>query len=561
MGVHATNETFSGICTCEMSLDSSGFLFLPLGGVGKIGMNVTLYHVHGKWIIVDLGAGFADGDIMPGIDMIVADISFIRERREDLLGIVLTHAHEDHIGAIPHLWEDLRCPVYATQFTALFLKSKLVQFAMNDVPVITVDPSVPLQLGPFTLEFVSMTHSIPEMHAIAICTDLGRVLHTGDWKLDSNPVIGSVSDTDKLRKLGDEGLLAVVSDSTNIFTEGRSGSEGSLYENILRIVKNSTQRVAISLFASNIARICTLGKIAKASGRKVAVLGRSLFRAISAAVECGYLDESVEFIDVRDAASLPKHEILYLCTGCQGEPLAATARLANKSHPFAIVDAGDTVIFSSKIIPGNEKRIFRVFNNFVRMGVEVVTEFTESVHVSGHPSREEVRTLYSLTKPKMCLPVHGEYMHMYEHKKLAEQCGIENCVIAAPGDVIDLVGGKKIDSVNSGILGIDGEFLRHPSGEVLNARRKMRDAGVVVVTLLLNKEHKLIRKPMVLAPGALSSAEDQSMLMEISRKIEEGIMARRPSNLRGFVRNLVFGFFKDVLKGKPLVEVQMEYVW
>ncbi|QJC27802.1 ribonuclease J [Anaplasma platys] len=543
-----------------MSLDRSGFLFLPLGGVGKIGMNVTLYHVHGKWIIVDLGAGFADGDIMPGIDMIVADVSFIRERREDLLGIVLTHAHEDHIGAIPHLWEDLRCPVYATKFTALFLQSKLAQFSM-DVPIVTIDPDVPLELGPFTLEFVSMTHSIPEMHAIAVRTDLGSVLHTGDWKLDSNPVIGSVSDTEKLKRLGDDGLLAVISDSTNIFTEGSSGSEGSLYENILSIVQNSDQRVAISLFASNIARIYTLGKIAKSSGRHVAVLGRSLFRAISAAKDCGYLDDSVEFVDVRDAAGLPKDKVLYLCTGCQGEPLAATARLASKSHPFAIMESGDTVIFSSKIIPGNEKRIFRVFNNFVRMGVEVITEFTERVHVSGHPSREEVRTLYSLTRPKMCLPVHGEYMHMYEHKKLAEACGIERCIIAAPGDVIDLVRGEKVDTVESGVLGIDGDFLRHPSGDVLNARRKMRDAGVVVVTLLLNKEHKLIRKPMVIAPGALGSSADRSILMEISRRIEEGIATRRPSNIRGFIRNLVFGFFKDVLKGKPLVEVQLEYVW
>lgn len=543
-----------------MSSDSSGFWFLPLGGVGKIGMNVTLYHVHGKWIIVDLGAGFADGDIMPGIDMIVADVSFIRERREDLLGIVLTHAHEDHIGAIPHLWEDLRCPVYATKFTALFLQSKLAQFSM-DVPVVTIDPAVPLELGPFTLEFVSMTHSIPEMHAIAVRTDFGSVLHTGDWKLDSNPVIGTVSDTGKLKRLGDEGLLAVVSDSTNIFTEGSSGSEGSLYENILSIVQSSAQRVAISLFASNIARICTLAKVAQASGRKVAVLGRSLFRAISAAKDCGYLDDSVEFIDVRDATGLPKNKVLYLCTGCQGEPLAATARLANKAHPFAEMEAGDTVIFSSKIIPGNEKRIFRVFNSFVRMGVEVITEFTERVHVSGHPSREEVRTLYELTRPKMCLPVHGEYMHMYEHRKLAKECGIERCVIAAPGDVIDLVNGEKIDAVSSGILGIDGDFLRHPSGEVLSARRKMRDAGIVVVTVLLNKEHQLVKQPMVIAPGALGSSEDQSMLMEISRKIEEGIATRRPGNLRGFIRNLVFGFFKDVLKGKPLVEVQMEYVW
>ncbi|MFV9839181.1 MAG: ribonuclease J [Aaplasma endosymbiont of Hyalomma asiaticum] len=542
-----------------MDFDDGRFLFLPLGGVGKIGMNVALYHAHGKWIVVDLGAGFADGDVMPGVDMVVADISFIRERQRDLLGIVLTHAHEDHMGAIPYLWEDLRCPVYATKFTASFLRSKLAQFSM-EIPIEEVDPDKTLELGPFSLEFVRMTHSIPEMHSIALRTDMGCVLHTGDWKLDSNPVIGLVSDTEKLKRLGDEGLLAVVSDSTNIFTEGISGSEGSLYDNILSIVESSKNRVAISLFASNVARICTLEKVARSSGRKVVVVGRSLERAISAAIDCGYLKDDGSFLDAREAARLPKSEILYLCTGCQGEPLAATARIADGSHPLATLESGDTAIFSSKIIPGNEKRIFRVFNKLVRHGVEVVTEFTRSVHVSGHPSRSEVRTLYSLTRPKMCLPVHGEYMHMYEHKKLAKECGIGRCIVSSPGDVIDLVHGETVGSVCSGVLGIDGSFLRDSSSSVLSARRKMRDAGIVVVTLLMNRENQLIKEPVVIAPGALDSTEDRVILSEVARKIGTGLMERQPKNVKSYIRNLVFGFFKDILKGKPLVEVQLEYV-
>ncbi|WP_249548598.1 ribonuclease J [Anaplasma phagocytophilum] len=542
-----------------MYVDDSKFLFLPLGGVGKIGMNVSLYHVHGKWIMIDLGAGFADPDSMPGVDLVVADISFIRERRKDLIGVVLTHAHEDHIGAIPYLWEDLRCPIYATKFTASFVRSKVEQFSLS-IPIVEVDPGVPLELGPFTLEFVSMTHSIPEMHSIAVRTDLGSVLHTGDWKLDTNPVIGSVSDLEKLKRLGDDGVLAVVSDSTNIFTEGTSGSEGSLHDSILDIVKRCKNRVAISLFASNVARISTLSRIAKETGRKVVVLGRSLSRALGAAHECGYLDDPENFLDGRENINLPKEKVLYLCTGCQGEPMAATARLANGSHPSATLESGDTVIFSSKIIPGNERRIFRVFNKLVQQGVEVVTEFTESVHVSGHPSRTDVRTLYSLLKPKLCLPVHGEYIHMHEHARLAEECGIERCIVSSPGNVIDLVERKVIDTVDCGVYGVDGEFLRSADDSVISARRKMRDAGAVIVTLLMNREHQLVREPLVIAPGALDSTEDHVLLNGVARKISAGIAGRKPKNIKGYIRNLVFAFLKDVVKGKPLVEVQLEYV-
>ena len=545
-----------------MDISEDGFLFLPLGGVGKIGMNVTLYHFRGKWIIIDLGAGFSDCEVMPGVDMVVADLSFITARRNDLLGIVLTHAHEDHIGAIPYLWRDLKCPIYATKFTASFLRLKLAQFAFDEVPITEVDPASALELGPFTLEFVRMTHSIPEMHSIAIHTEAGSVLHTGDWKFDSMPVIGEVSDTEKLKQLGDKGLLAIVSDSTNIFTSKSSGTEGSLNESILDIVKNSRGRVAVSLFASNIARICTLSEVAAKAGRRVAVLGRSLMRAIQAAVDCGYLCDAEErFVDVKQAEGMRRNEILYLCTGCQGEPLAATARLASGSHPLASLDHGDTVIFSSKIIPGNERRIFKVFNRLVCMGVEVVTEFTHKVHVSGHPSRDEVRTLYSLTNPKLCLPVHGEYMHMYEHVRFAKDCGISDAIVCSPGDIVDLVEKKKVGSVSCGVFGIDGSFMRSPDSSVMHARRKMRDAGAVIVTLLLNKDNKLIKEPLVLAPGVLDDVEDGVLLNKIVKKIEEGLYgSKRQSNIKGHVRNLVFAFFKGMLKGRPLVEVHVEYI-
>ncbi|KJV69558.1 ribonuclease J [Candidatus Neoehrlichia procyonis] len=542
-----------------MNFNPNNFLFVPLGGVGKIGMNVTLYHFQGKWIIVDLGAGFADSDIMPGINMIVADISFIKKRRKDLLGIILTHAHEDHIGAVQYLWEDLRCTVYATKFTATLLRAKLKEFSL-EVPIKEVDTSKKLILDSFTIEFINMTHSIPEMHALAIHTSVGSILHTGDWKLDNSPIIGPTSNIEKLKQLGKNGLLAVVCDSTNIFTKGKSGSEGDLYDSLFNIIKNSTQRVAVSLFASNVARIYTFIKISQQLNRNVIILGKSLIRIIQVAKDSGYLNDIPDFIDETQAKKLPKNKVLYICTGCQGEPLAATAKLSTNSHKLAKLESGDTIIFSSKIIPGNDKRIYGVFNRFVNMNVKVITEFMDNVHVSGHPAREEIITMYSLTNPKLCIPVHGEYIHMYEHTKVAQECGIKNHIIPNPGDVIDIVLGKKIDSVKSGYFGVDGNFFHHPEGKVMSMRRKMKNAGIIIVTLIMNKKNQLLKEPSIIAPGVLDEVEDKALIQKITKKIGPKFHTSKMQNIKSYIKNIILNTLKYDIQNKPVIEVQIEYI-
>ncbi|AHX04883.1 ribonuclease J [Ehrlichia japonica] len=539
-------------------MNTDDLLFVPLGGVGQIGMNVNLYHLNGKWIIIDFGAGFAD-DNMPGIDMIVADISFIKKNKKNLLGIVLTHAHEDHIGGIQYLWNDLQCPIYATKFTAALLQAKLKEYSF-EVNITEIDTTKRLNLGPFTLEFINLTHSIPEMNAIALHTDKGIVVHTGDWKLDDNPMIGPVSNTQRLKELGDEGVLALVCDSTNIFTKNKSGSEGDLEESLFNIIKNCNQKVAVSLFASNIARIHTITHIAERLDRKVVILGKSLIRITQAAQDSGYLQDIPEFININQANKLPRNQVLLLCTGCQGEALAATAKLANNSHALTKLEDGDTIIFSSKIIPGNEKRIYSVFNKFVNMGINVITEFMEHVHVSGHPSKNEVATMYSLVRPKLSIPVHGEYIHMYEHAKIAKQCNVDKAIIVHPGDVISLTKKQKINSVKAGYFGVDGNFLHHPQGSVISMRKRMKDSGIIVITLVLNNKKELLKEPRIFAPGVLDHFDSGAIIKKISSKISSELYSKKINNIRQHVENIVFNALKHNVKNKPFVEVQLEYI-
>lgn len=541
-----------------LKMNTKDLLFLPLGGVGQIGMNVNLYHLDGKWIIIDFGAGFAD-DNMPGIDMIVADISFIKRNRKNLLGIVLTHAHEDHIGGIQYLWSDLQCPIYATKFTAALLQAKLKEYHLK-VNITEIDITKRLKLGPFSLEFINLTHSIPEMNAIALHTEKGVIVHTGDWKLDDNPIIGPISNTQRLKELGDEGVLALVCDSTNIFTKNKSGSEGDLEESLFNIIKDCKQKVAVSLFASNIARIHTIACIAEKLGRKVAILGKSLVRIIQAAQDSGYLQDIPQFIDITQINKLPSNQVLLLCTGCQGEVLAATAKLANNSHALTKLENGDTIIFSSKIIPGNEKRIYSVFNKFINMGVNVITEFMEYVHVSGHPSKNEVSTMYSLIRPKLSIPVHGEYIHMHEHAKVAEQCNVEKAIIVHPGDVINIIKKQKVNSVKAGYFGVDGNFLHHPQGSVIHMRKRMRDSGIIIVTLVLNNKKELLKEPKIFAPGVLDHSDNQAIIKKILSKISSDLYSKKINNIKQHVENIVFNALKYDIKNKPFIEVQLEYI-
>ncbi len=550
-------------------------LFIPLGGAGEIGMNFNLYQYKGKWLIADCGAGFAE-EFMPGVDMIVPDISFITKYRNDIVGMILTHAHEDHLGAVQYLWDELRCPVYTTPFTASFLKAKLADagssFA-NDIVIHEIASSGTFEVAPFSIEMVHLTHSAPEMNALVIKTEHGSVLHTGDWKFDRDPMVGPAADEERLKSYGDKGILALIGDSTNVFKEGWSGSEGDLRKSLVDLVGQYKSLVAVATFASNVARIETIARAAQANGRKIVLVGRSLWRITRAAKETGYLTD-IDFLDDRQAAKYPRHELLLLCTGCQGEPLAAINKLAQNAHPNLKLVPGDTVIFSSKIIPGNDKRIFRLFNRFVTMGIEVVTEKDHFVHVSGHPSRDELKHMYELVRPEIAIPVHGERVHMHEHAKLAREWGIKHALEVVNGDVLRLAPGKPehLGKVDSGFLGIDGYFLLPPDSNVMRARRKIQRAGAVVVTLLLDNKSQLYTDPIICAPGALDPEEDGDIFEALAEAIAANLRSLKPSgkpgkkggsaseHIENITRSAVKTLFRRDIGKEPVVEVHVEWI-
>ena len=540
-------------------MNKEDLLYLPLGGVGHIGMNVSLYHYKGHWVMVDCGAGFADND-MPGIDMIIPDINFICEKCENFLGIVLTHAHEDHCGAVQHIWKKIQCPIYASPFTAAVLRSRFKESNIPKETIHEISLNEKFELNPFKFEFISITHSIPEMNAISITTDKGTIFHSGDWKFDHNPVVGGLSNENKLKELGKEGVLAMICDSTNVFSEGESGSEGDLYESLNEIISSKKGVVAVTLFASNVARIETITKIAKECGREVAIFGRSLNRIIDAAKESGYLQE-VEFIDADEVVKKPRDKVLLLCTGCQGDVLSAANKLANNTHRLFQLDKGDTIIFSSKIIPGNEKRIFGMLNKFTKIGVEIITEKDHNVHVSGHPYRGELKKMYKLINPKIAIPVHGEYMHIAEHVKLATECGVQEALAIADGDLIRFNenGAEKIDKITTSFFGIDGTLLQSPDCEAMKARRNMRDNGVVIVILIIDSQNELLKQPSVLAPGLL---ENKKLLNKFSKEVEEVLFSTDLSDYRTMtkiVRNTMRGLLRGTKK-RPYIDVQIERV-
>ncbi len=544
-----------------MNINKNEFLFLPLGGVGRIGMNVSLYHYQGKWIMIDLGIGFAD-ETMPGVELLIADVDFIAQRKKDLLGIIITHAHEDHCGAVPHLWEELECPIYTTKFTVNFLKEKLKEFRLEGiVPLKEVDINGSINLGPFTVEFINVTHSIPEANSILISTEAGSALHTGDWKFDPKPVVGLISNIERLKEIGDKGdLLAAICDSTNILSKHDPESESEIYDNIYNIIKRSKKLIAVSLFASNVARIETIAKAAQALNRKVILLGRSLWRIVKVAQDSGYLTDSPEFLEAKEAVNFPREKLVLLCTGCQGEPLAATSRLANKSHQAFKMQQGDTMIFSSKIIPGNETRAHNMLNAFIEMGVEVITEKTENVHASGHPVKAELREMYSLIKPKIAIPVHGEYIHTDAHVKFAKECGVKKAIMIAPGDIVNLENGEKVSSIDVDYFGIDGTLLRHPECSIIKMRERMRDAGVIVVTAIVNKKNKLLAKPKVFAPGVFEAQEDAAIMQKIIEKVESAFSPQPIKKIRNKIESSIFSILKEYLLKRPIIEVQIEQV-
>jgi ribonuclease J len=542
-------------------------LFVPLGGANEIGINVNLYHFQGKWIMVDCGSGFAD-EYLPGVDMVVADLKFIERHKKDLLGLVLTHAHEDHLGAIQYLWSSLECPIYTTKFTKNFLKTKISEYAFaNDIKINEVKPGDKFDLGPFSIEMVPLTHSAPEMQALMIRTAAGNIMHTGDWKFDPDPVVGTVSDLDVLKKCGDEGVLALVCDSTNVFNEGISGSEGDVRKSLIDIIAGCPKMVVVTTFASNLARLDTLIHAGQKAGRKIALTGRSLHRMLAAAQESGYLNDIAPLIDERAVGNYKREELLIIATGCQGEAMAATAKMANKTHSSVKLSPKDTVIFSSKIIPGNDKKIFRMFNIFVKMGVEVITERDHFVHVSGHPAIEELKKMYELIRPKICIPVHGEPVHIHEQAKLARANGIKKTVEVENGSVvlIDEKDPKVIDFVENGYLAVDGDYLLPDSSPIFKMRRKMRDAGIVVASIVVNGKAELVTKPLIVMPGLLDPKEDEDFLNSITQEVEEALHKQRKQSkgrllidqIRECAKSSIRRILKHEINKSPMIIVNI----
>jgi len=478
--------------------------FAPLGGVGEIGMNLSIYGLGNRhqrsWLAVDLGVSFGNEEHLPGIDVIMPDIRFLVKERKNLMGLVLTHAHEDHFGAIIDLWPQLQCPIYATQFSASLFEAKCAsERNPPKIPVTVVPSGGTVEIGPFSVEFVPVAHSIPESHALAIKTSVGTVLHTGDWKIDPTPIIGKPTDEKRLRELGDEGVLALVGDSTNAVREGRSPSEQEVAKGITELVMAARGRVAVTTFASNVARLRAVAEAARAADREVVVIGRAMERVVQVARETGYLDGVPPFRGAEFYGHFPPDKVLALCTGSQGEPRAALARIANDDHPLVTLNKGDTVIFSSRTIPGNEKAVGAIINGLVSQGIEVITDRTHMVHVSGHPRRDELRDMISWVRPQLLIPVHGEALHLSEHAKLARACGVPKVMICKNGDLVRLGPGDPamIDELPNGRIFKDGNLLETDKARAVVERRRLAFAGAAFVALALTDKGELADDPEV----------------------------------------------------------------
>jgi ribonuclease J len=479
-------------------------VFAPLGGVGEIGMNLSIYGFGPErrraWLAVDLGVAFGSEELLPGIDLIMPDVRFLAEERANLVGIVLTHAHEDHLGALIDLWPRLRVPVYATPFTAaLFEAKRRGEPGAPEIPISVVPLGARFTLGPFDIELVSVAHSIPESNALIIRTPLGTVLHTGDWKLDPTPVLGAPTDEAKLKALGREGVLALIGDSTNAVREGRSPSEADVAKVLAELVRDAPARVAVTTFASNVARIRSAALAGFAAGREIVVIGRAMERVIQVARETGYLDGVGDFRGTDVYGYLPPDKVLALCTGSQGEPRAALARIALDEHPDVSLAKGDRVIFSSRTIPGNEKAVGRIVNGLVRQGVEVISDRTHLVHVSGHPRRAELADMFSWVKPRIAIPVHGEALHLAEHAALARSLGVPTTIVCSDGDLIKLAPEPVgiIDEVPAARLYKDGKLLVEAEGRTVPQRRRLAYNGMVTVALALTEKGELVGDPEV----------------------------------------------------------------
>jgi ribonuclease J len=538
-------------------------LFLPLGGSGEIGMNLNLYGFAGKWLMVDLGVTFGDEGV-PGVDVITPDPAFIEAHRDDLVALVLTHAHEDHLGAVPYLWPRLRCPVYATAFTASVLRRKLQDVnLLSQVPITEIPLSGRFRVDPFDIELIRLTHSIPEPNALAIRTPLGTVLHTGDWKLDPDPLVGEATDEASLRALSDEGVLALVGDSTNALRHGESGSEAMVRRTLTDLFGRYKGRIAVACFASNIARLESIAVAAAAHDRHVALVGRSLWRMNEAARENGYLKGIPDFLDETQIGFVPRDKVVMICTGSQGEPRAALARIASDEHPHVVLEKGDVVIFSSRVIPGNERAVHNIWNGLLHQGIEVVTDETHpGVHVSGHPARDELTQMYQWVRPKIAVPVHGEPQHLRAHAELARSCQVPQAIVPENGDLIRLAPGPAeiVDHVTSGRLAVDGERLLPIDGPVIRGRTRLLWNGAVMATVVVDRKGRLATDPQVAAPGLIDPETDGEFLADIHDTIRDAVAdtGKKPDEqLREEVRRRVRRLIRERTDKKPTVEIHL----
>ena len=500
-------------------------LFCPLGGSGEIGMNMNLFAYgkpdNQKWIMVDIGVTFAD-DTLPGIDLIYPDPGFIIDKKDDLLGIILTHAHEDHIGAIAHIWPQIKCKIFSTPFTAILIREKFKEKRIdigNNLKIVDLNGTVDLK--PFKIEFITLTHSILEPNGLRIETPVGSILHTGDWKCDPNPLIGDKINSKRLKQIGEHGVLAMICDSTNVFSMGRAGSELDVRKSLLNIMSRLKKRIIVTSFASNVARMESVFYCAEKLGRQISLIGRSMHKIYKAAKQCGYLKNIIEPIDARDAKKISREKIVYLCTGSQGEPMGAMMRISSYVHPDVLIEKNDTVIFSSKIIPGNERKLYKLHNQLVREGIEVISEESEFVHVSGHPNREDLKDMYNWVRPKAVIPVHGEHRHMIEHINFAKEMQVPYPVQVENGDIVKIYPGKKpevYDKAPSGRLYVDGNIPVEEDSKSIMERKNLSSNGYMEVTILISPKGNIHKKPILSFKG-LPVLDDDEFIFGLEEKI------------------------------------------
>ena len=503
-------------------------IFCPLGGSGEIGMNMNLFSYgkpdNQKWLIVDIGVTFAD-DTLPGINLIYPDPGFIIDKKDDLLGIILTHAHEDHIGAIVHIWPQLKCNIYATPFTSVLIKEKFKEKKIeigNNLKIVDLNGTV--KLGPFKIEFITLTHSILEPNGLSIETPVGTILHTGDWKCDPNPLIGNTINEKKLKQIGAKGVLDMICDSTNVFNPGRAGSELDVRQSLLKIMQNKNKRIIVTSFASNVARMETIFYCAKKIKRQISLVGRSMHRIYKAARQCGYLKNVIDPIDSREAKKISREKIVYLCTGSQGEPMGAMMRIAHYVHPDVFIEKDDTVIFSSKIIPGNEKKLYSLHNQLVKNGIEVISEENEFVHVSGHPNQEDLKDMYNWVKPKAIIPVHGEHRHMMEHINFAKEMQVPYPVQIENGDIVQIYPGNEphvVDKAPVGRMYIDGNISISEDSQSLKERKILANNGYLEVTIIINNKGKVIKKPIFSFKGLPIESQNDDFIFELEDEVKK----------------------------------------